>query len=175
MAVRLAVAGAFHTDYMAPAVERLQAALADTVIRWVHRAHSQPQDFRGVGTHTFHQNNRSHFCTSRNCTPGLPSWGFWNCGSCSLRRGWLRLHICNGVPQQLHGSSVHFHTRSGRTQLSCAIHRTLETGRLASLSSPTWMLHHTRTPPSSRPSWPSRCSFRHAMPIGRSSCGHAIG
>lgn len=32
MTVRLAVAGAFHTDYMAPAVERLQAALADTNI-----------------------------------------------------------------------------------------------------------------------------------------------
>ncbi len=30
--MRLAVAGAFHTDYMGPAVDRLQAALADTAI-----------------------------------------------------------------------------------------------------------------------------------------------
>lgn len=32
MTVRLAVAGAFHTDYMQPAVERLQEALASTTI-----------------------------------------------------------------------------------------------------------------------------------------------
>ena len=32
MTVRLAVAGAFHTEYMQPAVEKLQAALADTNI-----------------------------------------------------------------------------------------------------------------------------------------------
>jgi [acyl-carrier-protein] S-malonyltransferase len=33
MAVRLAVAGAFHTSYMQPAVEKLQAALANTEIK----------------------------------------------------------------------------------------------------------------------------------------------
>lgn len=32
MTVRLAVAGAFHTDFMAPARERLQEALASTNI-----------------------------------------------------------------------------------------------------------------------------------------------
>lgn len=33
MVVRLAVAGAFHTDFMAPAVEKLQAALAATPMK----------------------------------------------------------------------------------------------------------------------------------------------
>lgn len=32
MTVRLAVAGAFHTDFMAPACEKLQEALAGTTI-----------------------------------------------------------------------------------------------------------------------------------------------
>ena len=32
MVVRLAVAGAFHTDFMAPAVEQLKAALESTPI-----------------------------------------------------------------------------------------------------------------------------------------------
>ena len=33
MTVRLAVAGAFHTDFMAPAREKLQEALAGTAIQ----------------------------------------------------------------------------------------------------------------------------------------------
>ena len=33
MAVKLAVAGAFHTDFMAPAVAALSAALADTEVK----------------------------------------------------------------------------------------------------------------------------------------------
>jgi acyl transferase domain-containing protein len=33
MTVRLAVAGAFHTDFMAPAREKLQEALASTAIQ----------------------------------------------------------------------------------------------------------------------------------------------
>ena len=33
MTVRLAVAGAFHTEYMAPAVEKLKEALAKTEIK----------------------------------------------------------------------------------------------------------------------------------------------
>eukprot|EP00983_Pelagomonas_calceolata_P089857 1157352-Pelagomonas_calceolata.AAC.9 len=33
MTVRLAVAGAFHTDFMQPAVEKLQAALAQTEVK----------------------------------------------------------------------------------------------------------------------------------------------
>jgi acyl transferase domain-containing protein len=35
MTVRLAVAGAFHTEFMQPAVEKLQAALAQTEVRYI--------------------------------------------------------------------------------------------------------------------------------------------
>ncbi|MEW5298821.1 MAG: hypothetical protein WDW36_001902 [Sanguina aurantia] len=57
MTVRLAVAGAFHTQYMAPAVERLQQALANTpiqtpripVISNVDAApHSDPDTIRAI-------------------------------------------------------------------------------------------------------------------------------
>lgn len=39
MTVRLAVAGAFHTEFMRPAAEKLQAALAQTEVRCVGAEH----------------------------------------------------------------------------------------------------------------------------------------
>lgn len=44
MTVRLAVAGAFHTDFMAPAREKLQEALAGTAIQ----VGAGPQDMRAA-------------------------------------------------------------------------------------------------------------------------------